>query len=141
MTNEMILYPLLAMALLTFFVGFSLLRLRFKAVKQDSLNPRYFLLNKGGKAPEYLVKTEQHYLNLFELPILFYLLVITLYVTQQVDMVQLVLAWGFVFSRIAHTVIHLTINRLVWRMRAFVTGAVMLLLSWIYLGLNLISAS
>lgn len=140
MTKEMILYPLLAIVILTFFVGFLLLRLRFKAVKQDSLNPRHFLLNKGGKAPEYMVKTEQHYLNLFELPVLFYLLVIALYVTQRVDMVQLVLAWVFVFSRVIHTAIHLTINRLVWRMRAFVSGAVLLLLAWIYFGWNLITS-
>lgn len=139
MTQETIFYPLIAMVLLTFSVAFSLLRLRFKAVKKDGLNPGYFLLNKGGKTPQYLVKAEQHYLNLFELPVLFYLLTVALYVTRQVDMLQLVLAWGFVLSRVIHTTIHLSINRLVWRMRAFVSGALFLLSSWVYFGWNLVN--
>lgn len=131
MNQEIVFYPLILQVLLTFFVGFKLLQLRIKAVRQDGLNPRHFLLNRGGKIPDYLAKVDQHYINLFELPILFYLLVITLYVTQQVNLAQLILLWGFVISRLIHTSVHITFNALLWRLSTFIIGALLLFIAWI----------
>ncbi len=48
MRQALILYPLMAMAGLTFLVGLRMLRLRFRAVARGEINPRYFLLNRGG---------------------------------------------------------------------------------------------
>ena len=134
---ELVLYPALAMVFLTFMVGFVLVGLRIRAVRSGEVNPRYFLLNRGAKLPEHLVRLEQHFSNLFELPLLFYFLVLTLYVTGHVDKLMLGLLWLFVASRIVHTVIHTTANRLVWRMRSYLLGGILLLLGWVLLSVKL----
>ena len=75
MSQIPVLYPVFAMALLTFIAAVWLLRCRIKAVKAG-LTPLYFRLNHGAKLPDYVVQATQHYDNLFEMPILFYVVVI-----------------------------------------------------------------
>jgi len=48
--------------------------------------------------------------NLFEIPVLFYALVLYLFVTQQVDATYVTAAWVFVVFRVLHSAIHCTIN-------------------------------
>jgi hypothetical protein len=72
-------------------------------------------------------------------PILFYLLIVLLYTTHRVDTLHLGLAWGFAATRIAHTLIHTTVNRLRWRMSVFVIGALLLLAGWLAFVARLIS--
>lgn len=137
MSQTDIFLPLFIMIALTFFTGFRMLKLRFYAVKNGDLSPQYFLLYRGAKVPDYLAKVEQHYLNLFEMPIAFYFLVVLLYITQQVSVIQLVLAWAFVVSRLIHSYIHTTHNQLLWRMRTFLFGIVVLMLAWLHFGWTL----
>lgn len=133
MTQELILYPAMAMALLTLTVGLVLLRARRQAVFSGEVNPAYFLLNRGGRLPEELIRIEQNYSNLFELPVLFYALVALLYLSHSGDAVQLVLLWGFVLSRLIHSLIHIRHNHLRWRMRSFISGYFVLLAAWLWL--------
>ncbi|HZP45140.1 MAG TPA: MAPEG family protein [Candidatus Binataceae bacterium] len=48
--------------------------------------------------------------NLFEMPVLFYALVIYLFVTHEVDAIYLAAAWIFVAFRFLHSAVHCTIN-------------------------------
>jgi hypothetical protein len=114
-----------------------MLHLRFRAVRRAEINPRYFLLNRGGKVPDYLLRVEQNYSNLLELPLLFYLLILMLYATRTVDELQLWLAWCHAGTRIVHTAIHTTGNRLRWRMLSFISGALLLLGGWLFFGVRL----
>lgn len=132
MRQELILYPALVSMALTFTVGFALVRLRALAVGRGELPLHYFLLNRGGRPPRYLVQVEQNYTNQLELPTLFYALVLMMYVTGSVDVVQLSLAWAFAATRLAHAAIHVTVNRLFWRMRAFLGGGLVLIGSFLY---------
>ena len=50
MQTTWILYPMFAMVMLTLVIAMRMLQLRFRAVLNDSLNPAYFKLNRGGKA-------------------------------------------------------------------------------------------
>ncbi len=131
MQQELIFFPAIAVVVLTFTIGFTMLRLRFLAVSRGEINPRYYLLNRGGKVPDYLVRVEQNYGNLFELPVLFYLLISVLYSTHTVDELQFWLAWGFAGTRIVHSTIHVTVNWLRWRMLTFTFGVLLLLASWL----------
>ncbi len=139
MSRMQILFPLAGMALLTFAVGVAMLGLRFRAVARGDINPRYFLLNRGGRVPDYLARVEQNYTNLFELPVLFYVLVLALYATASVTPAQLWLAWGFVVARVLHTLVHTTVNRLRWRMRIFSAGALLLIAAWALFVLRLVA--
>ena len=139
MRQELILYPALVSMALTFAVGVALVRLRSLAVGRGEIPLRYFLLNRGGRVPDYLVQVEQNYSNQLELPTLFYALVLMLYVTSSVDAVQLSLAWAFAATRLAHAAIHVTVNRLLWRMVAFLSGGAILIAAWFYLVLELLT--
>jgi hypothetical protein len=48
--------------------------------------------------------------NLFELPTLFYAVVLFLYVTNKVDAMYLIAAWVFAAFRILHSAVHCTVN-------------------------------
>ena len=48
--------------------------------------------------------------NLFEIPVLFYALVLYLFVTHQVDAAYVSAAWIFVAFRALHSAVHCTIN-------------------------------
>lgn len=130
MNHNLILYPAFAQAALTFGIGMRLAGLRFKAVKNGDLSPRYFAVNTGGEVPEYLAKVNNNYNNLLELPILFYVVTGLLYTADRVETAQLVLAWIFVCSRYVHSYIHTTYNNVRHRLRAFLAGAVALISMW-----------
>jgi hypothetical protein len=53
--------------------------------------------------------------NLFEIPVLFYALVLYLFVTQQVDTVYVTAAWVFVAFRALHSAVHCTFNLIMLR--------------------------
>ncbi len=137
MLQTQIIYPLAAMATLTFGVGILMIRLRFLAVRRGEINPRYFLLNRGSKVPDYLAQVEQNYHNLLELPLLFYTVSILLFLTSKVDVIYLALAWSYVGMRLLHTLIHTTVNRLRMRMWAFLVSSLILIAIWLRLLLQL----
>lgn len=131
MHRTQMIFPLAALVALTFGVGFAMLRLRMRAVRKGELRPQYFLLNRGGKPPAYLAQVEQNYLNLLELPLLFYVLGLAAYVSDAVNAWQVGLAWAFVATRIAHTLVHTRSNDLRGRRRAFLAGALVLMIAWV----------
>jgi hypothetical protein len=53
--------------------------------------------------------------NLFEIPVLFYALVLYLFVTHQVDATYVSAAWVFVTFRTLHSAVHCTINIVIVR--------------------------
>jgi hypothetical protein len=53
--------------------------------------------------------------NLFEIPVLFYILVLYLSVTQQVDTLYVTAAWIFVAFRVLQSVVHCTFNFILLR--------------------------
>ena len=53
--------------------------------------------------------------NLFEIPVLFYALVLYLFVTNQVDAVYVHAAWVFVAFRALHSTVHCTFNLVMLR--------------------------
>ena len=53
--------------------------------------------------------------NLFEIPVLFYALVLYLFVTNQVDASYLDAAWVFVAFRVLHSAVHCTFNLVMLR--------------------------
>ncbi|MDO9103416.1 MAG: MAPEG family protein [Methylovulum sp.] len=138
MNPNLIIFPVFAIVLLTFAVGILMLKCRFKAVKEDGLNRSYFLLNKGARLPDYLAKVTNHYANLFELPVLFYVLCLIIYSGNHTDLPYTVLAWCFVISRYAHAYIHIGDNNVTHRMLAFLGGTLILAVMWIRLAVQLL---
>ena len=134
--QAMMLYPMFAMVLLTIAVGVLMVKQRYRAVMENGVSPAYFKLNRGGRLPEYLVRTTQHYDNLFETPLLFYAGVLSILVLQQTDWVYLLLGWLYVLSRLAHAYVHIVINRLKLRRRVFLVSVWLLVFIWLRLALE-----
>ncbi|MEH2350356.1 MAG: MAPEG family protein [Nostoc sp.] len=53
--------------------------------------------------------------NLFEIPVLFYVLVLYLFITKQVDTIYVNTAWVFVIFRALHSIVHCTFNLIMLR--------------------------
>lgn len=138
MTQESILFPVFALGALTFFVALWMARLRFKAVKQGDLDRRYYKLNRGWEVPEYLIKVSRNFENLLEIPVLFYVVALMIYVTKHVDFAYVALAWLYVGTRFIHTYIHTTYNNVRHRMIPFLLGGTVLIAIWMRLFVQII---
>ena len=72
MSNLSLIYPMLALVLLTFGVGVVLFRARVRAVREGHTPVSYFRVFQGSPEPEFVAKPTRHFSNLFETPTLFY---------------------------------------------------------------------
>jgi hypothetical protein len=61
--------------------------------------------------------------NLFELPTVFYAVVLYLFATDQVDAAYLFAAWGFFLFRAMHSAVHCTFNFIPLRFVLYVISA------------------
>lgn len=126
-------YPMFAMVLLTAFVLATLFRARIGAVRQGLVSAAYFRIYQGELEPESSAKPARHFANLFESPVLFYVVCLAAMVTQFTGPAMQVLAWVYVAARVVHAYVHLGGNRLRHRVRAYFFSWGILLAMWIYL--------
>lgn len=133
-----IFFPIVAMVALVVFVVVRLGRSRVRAVRRRDISLRFFELYQGAEEPEELRALSRHFVNLFELPVLFYVACIVAYVSVQVDLWLVLLAWFFVVSRYVHSYIHLTSNIVIQRFRVYGIGLVALVLMWLILTIHLV---
>lgn len=131
MSDTALLYPLFAMVFVTFGASFWLISARFKAAKAGETKLSYFKFNQG-ETPNYAKQAEQHYINLFEMPVLFYVLILLAFVTQITHFGLIILAWMYVAMRLAHTYVHLGSNHVLHRMRTFLASKIILVLMWLW---------
>ena len=126
-------YPMFAMVLLTFVVLTKLFRSRVRAVREGTVSAAYFRIYQGEAEPESTAKPARHFANLFEAPVLFYVVCLAAMITHFTGVAMQVLAWTYVAARIMHAYVHLGGNRIRKRIRAYFFSWVVLLAMWIYL--------
>ena len=68
-----------------------------------------------------------NYANLAELPILFYAITLGVWMAGHVDEIHIYCAWGFVITRILHSVVHTTYNNVMHRFGIFMIGVLFLI--------------
>ena len=124
-------FPMLALVVLTFGVSVSLFRARLRSVREGHTPVSYFRVFQGSPEPEFLAKPTRHYVNLFETPVLFYAGCLAAMVTGVTGPVVVALAWGYVAARLGHAWVHLGANRVRHRLRVFLLGWLCLLGLWI----------
>jgi len=125
-----LLYPAFAMMALTIFCMVRLGLLRWAAVRSGAIDPRYFILFRGYEEPDKLAAYSRHVVNLFEAPLLFYVIIMTAFVTGQSETWLLGLAWAYVALRYFHSYVHLTSNVVLTRFRIFVVSMLTLTTLW-----------
>jgi hypothetical protein len=135
-----ILYPLFAMVLLVAIVLMRMRRLRFAAVRSGEVSIGYYRAYQEGDEPEALRVVSRHFINLFEMPVLFYVGTILVYITHSVSTWMVLLAWLYVALRYVHSYVHLGSNDVRQRVTVYFASAFVLALSWASLFVKLVFA-
>ena len=102
MNQNLMYFPCLAMLLLTFIVLLRMFVLRISAVKNKDIEIKYFKTYSAGNPPMLMVQADRHFSNLFEVPVLFYMVCVFSVITFHVDSKMLLAAWIYVFFRVIH---------------------------------------
>jgi hypothetical protein len=132
-----IMYPVVTMAFLTFFLGLFVLFARIRSVSAAAVPMSFYEVFMGGEPPVYVLKTTRHWANLFEAPVLFYVACLAALVLNLDQVLFVQLAWAYVVVRMAHSLIHLTYNRVSHRLTMFLLSQGVLIVMWVILLLHL----
>jgi hypothetical protein len=130
MPQDPIFYPMGALALLTFLVLTLIPIRRFRAGFAGRIVPDDFKFGESKNVPSDVSIPNRAYMNLLELPMLFYVLCLMLFVSGRVDALFLNLAWSYVALRAIHSLIHVTYNNVYHRLIIFSLSNVVLIVMW-----------
>ena len=130
MDRTLILYPAFAIVLLALFSYTKSYLILKKYVKTKEIRFGQIKLYSGELPNEY-VQSRQHLKNQFELPVIFYLLVSILFSLNNLQYVDIILAWLFVASRYIHSFIRFNSNYVPYRGIVFLLGMVFLTVGWL----------
>jgi hypothetical protein len=141
MHNPAILYPLFALAAWTLVVLALIPVARVRAGRRREIVTDDFKFGESPRVPGYVSIPNRNYMNLLELPMLFYIVGIVLYVTGGASTPAIVVAWTFVALRVVHSIIHLSYNRVLHRLAAFSAANTALLVLWVIAAVHLAAAA
>jgi hypothetical protein len=126
-TQSMIFAPFLSMMLLTILVWFYMYARRIPFLMKSKIDPNKITAVELARiSPPGVANPSDNLKNLFELPTLFYAVVLYLYVSQKVDGLYLEAAWVFVAFRVLHSAIHCTANIVLVRFWLYVVSTLAL---------------
>jgi len=104
------------------------------------VKPRDFAFGESANVPGDVSLPNRNFMNLLEMPLLFYVVCVCFYITAKVDTTTLVLAWLYVALRAVHSAIHLTYNRVFHRLLAYAASAAVLFALWIRFVVRVLAA-
>ncbi len=124
MDAKLIYFPLVGMMLLTLVVWIVMFKRRITAIRTLGLNPS--TRADLDKFPAPAVNASNNLQNLFELPVVFYAVVLAIAQTGHVDSVHVACAFGFLVFRVAHSTIHCTYNHVMQRFSVYAVAGLCL---------------
>lgn len=130
MPTQQMYWPMRAMALLTFAVLLLIPFRRFRAAFAGRVKPDDFKLGESPAVPSDVAIPNRNYMNLLELPVLFYVAALMFVSAGRVDPLALCLAWAYVALRVIHSAIHLTYNNVIHRLSVFALSNMVLGVFW-----------
>ena len=119
---------MLALMLWTLCVLLLLPMARYRAIRAGAVDWDDFAPAEAARVPEPARRVNRALVNLLEVPVIFYALVLAC-------LMALALAWAYVALRMAHTIVHLSYNRVTHRFIVFAASngvlvAMLLRLAW-----------
>jgi hypothetical protein len=117
MTQDAIFSPFFATVFLTLLVWVYMYIRRINFITSNKIRPQDLAV-PGTVAPIWppnVSNPSDNLKNLFEIPVLFYALVLYLFITKQVDTAYVTAAWIFVVFRVLHSAVHCTFNFIMLR--------------------------
>jgi hypothetical protein len=139
MSQTSIFLPLFAMVALTFMVWVRLYVDRISELRNRRISAQD--ISTARQMSERLRNTNaaDNFKNLFEMPVLFYVFCLTIFVTQSVTAVFVGCAWLYVLLRIAHSVIHCTYNKVLHRFSVYAASSLLLFMLWFIFGVSILT--
>lgn len=133
MDNQMLIHPVLAMLVLTFFVALTMMWTRVNAMKINKISPKSAedASKLKGLLPREVMRISDNYNHLHEQPIVFYTLCSFIMLANFADNIFAYLAWFYVLLRVCHSITHICFVNVMRRFLIF-------LLSWLVLGAMLL---
>jgi len=122
--------PVVALVILTAIVILIMVVFRNFAFVRGAASGRYFKTFTTDKPDEWVERPTRTYMNLLELPVLFYVVCLLMLTTGKFDAVQVSLAYVFVITRYVHAFIYIGFNHVPLRFVAFMTGVLTLVVIW-----------
>ena len=132
MPQDFIFAPMGVLALVTFTVLGLIPARRFRAAFAGQVTADDFRFGESPAVPGHVSIPNRNYMNLLELPMLFYVAGLMYFVAGKVDTAALTLAWTYVALRAAHSLIHLTYNNVFHRLTVFGISNLVLMGFWLW---------
>ena len=135
MSPELILWPIVLLALVTISLYIPLRRARVASVVKGDVEAGVYKLNDGEPAASRQVNNAIG--NQYESPVLFYAACLTAYVSDNAGITMIVLAWLYMILNSIHAYVAALDNRLRRRQPVFFAAFGVLLLMWLVLAAHL----
>jgi hypothetical protein len=124
MNQAVIFQPFMATMILTMVVWIYMYSRRLPFIFSRGLDPKQMTpFELARVSPPQVSNPSDNLKNLFEMPTVFYAVVLYLYATNQVDTGYLGAAWGFFLFRAMHSIVHCTFNLIPLRFALYVISA------------------
>ncbi len=133
---QLLLLPLFLHVLLITAVGILTVRSRIRSVRGGETRLKDIALDADAW-PKKVRQLGNNFDNQFDVPMLWYACSALLVATGLADWTVVALSWLFLFSRIAHTLVHTGSNYVPTRMRLFLWGFGIVFAMWAWFGLRL----
>ena len=122
-----ILLPVLTLAFWTFIIFAIMAPARFYFLRMKHPQTAAHTKNLKGLLPPWTERVADNYNHLFEQPVVFYAIALSIAVIKNIEPLMIQLAWVYVALRVLHSIVQITFNFVPLRFTLFVT-------SWLILG-------
>lgn len=122
--------PMIALVGLTGVVWVLMFVYRNVAVARGAAPVDYYQTYGGDAPPEWVERPARTFMNLLEVPVLFYVVCILMLQTEKWDSTQASLAWLFVGTRFVHAFVYIGINYVPLRLVTYAMGCITLAVIW-----------
>jgi hypothetical protein len=130
MNDPAILLPVMTLVGWTFAVLLLIPFRRFRAAFQGKVSELDFRYGESKRVPGEVSLSNRNFMNLVEVPLLFYVVCLVFYVSGAAIASFMALAWSYVALRVVHSLIHLSYNKVMHRLSAFAASNVVLIVMW-----------
>ncbi|HEY6925050.1 MAG TPA: MAPEG family protein [Steroidobacteraceae bacterium] len=132
------LLPTVAMVAVTAVVWVRLYVQRIREMRRRRIAPGQLATSRQAASTLHDTSAADNFRNLFEVPVLFYVLCLGLYATHLGGVLLLSGCWLFVALRAVHSVIQCTYNNVMHRFYVYFISTVLLFVLWAWLAVELI---
>jgi hypothetical protein len=139
-TSSPIFLPMAVLALWTMHVLLLIPIARFKAAGKGQVDAEDFRYGESGRVPDSVRLPNRNFMNLLEVPVLFYVACFIALLGGHIDGLMVGLAWTYVALRIGHSIVHLSYNKVMHRLTLFAISNVVVAVMWWVLLYRLVTA-